>query len=734
MISMRLRKVFDKALRYAKKHKHQYLTIEHIFLILLDDEKISSMLKDLSISCEELKEELSDYIQTNIPKAKVVLDMPVQTVTLVSITDKMIRNIGKHKREISVEDMFVYILKDKNAYATYLLRKQGLERVEILDNINENDDGIEVDFDSIEDDVLKSNSQELVALALKGKLDDVYKREHEISRVIEVLSRRKKNNPILVGESGVGKTSIAEGLAIAIAREKVPTCLKDAKIYSLDMGSLVAGTKYRGDFEQKLKQLIKEVLKIPKAILFIDEIHTVIGAGSVSSGSMDASNILKPLLATGKIKCIGATTYEEYRGSFGKDKAFARRFCKIDVDEPSIQNAKAMIKGLTSKYEKFHNVTYSNEAVSLAVELSSRFITDRYLPDSAIDVLDESAASKKLLFSKNAKQIQINTKDIEKTIAKIAKIPPNSATTSDIKILKSLHSKLKKSIFGQDEAIDVVTEHIRINRAGLGGVDKPIASFLFSGPTGVGKTQLAKELANTLGIHFERFDMSEYGEAHSVSRLIGAPAGYVGYEKGGLLTEAIKNNPHCVLLLDEIEKANIELMSILLQVMDNAVLTDNNGSKISFQNVILIMSSNLGATSDSVVGFTKDEGLNEDKAIKMFFSPEFRNRLDGVIKFKPLQEKFIHRIVSKFLTDMTEGIKDKDIKITAHKRAIKQLAKMGYDKAMGARPLQRVIQKEIKSRISNEILFGSLLNGGKVMIDYVDGKFVFDFASAKLEV
>lgn len=515
-------------------------------------------------------------------------------------------------------------------------------------------------------------------------------------------------------------------MALEIANENVPEFLKDSKIYSLDMGSLLAGTKYRGDFEKKLKAVLKEVAKKKNAILFIDEIHTVVGAGSVGNSAMDASNILKPMLSSGKLRVIGATTYEEYRNDFGKDKAFSRRFAKVEVKEPSIDDCVTILEGLKPKYEEFHNVAYTQDSIRLAVELSKKFINDRFLPDSAIDVIDEVAATVKLK-KKSKKAIKITASDVENTIANIANIPPKTATKSDLSLLKSLEKNLQKRVFGQDDAIQTIVKAIKINRSGMGLDNKPVGSFLFTGSTGVGKTEVAKELAHVMGIHFERFDMSEYGEAHTVSRLIGAPAGYVGYEKGGLLTEAIRKHPHTVLLLDEIEKAHPDLMSLLLQVMDNATLTDNNGTKADFQNVILIMTSNLGATQASIMGFAKDDSMNEDKAVKKFFAPEFRNRLDATVKFAQLSENIIVKIVSKFIKDLELQLADKNIKITLTSKAKKELARLGYDKLMGARPLQRVISDKIKIPLTDEILFGELKNGGEVKIDFKNDQFDFNY-------
>ena len=741
MISQNLQQVFTDAVNYARANNHEYITTEHIFVYLLKSESITNLLTQMEMDVELLYSQLKDYILKNTPKypEDLINEDPLETVTLTHTIEQMIAHSSlSGKSESTVEDMFVYILKDEKAYCTYLLQQQGLERIDILEEIShgENSDD-EEEFEEMEfkkldkkklkeETPLQQNSVELVEIAIEGKIDPVINRQKEINRVIEILARRKKNNPILLGETGVGKTAIAEGLALAIANKEVPEFLIDTKVYSLDMGSMLAGTKYRGDFEKKLKAVLKEVSKKKNAVLFIDEIHTVVGAGAVGGSTMDASNILKPMLSSGKLRVIGATTYEEYRNDFGKDKAFSRRFAKVEVNEPSIEDCIIILQGLKDKYEEFHGVSYSDESLKLAAELSKKFINDRFLPDSAIDVIDEVGATIKLE-RKSKKKIKITAKDVEKTISSIAQIPPKTATSSDLSLLKKLQSNLQKRVFGQDNAIETIAKAIKINRAGMGIENKPVGSFLFTGSTGVGKTEVAKELSKVMGIHFERFDMSEYGEAHTVSRLIGAPAGYVGYEKGGLLTEAIKKHPHTVLLLDEIEKAHPDLMSLLLQVMDNATLTDNNGTKADFQNVILIMTSNLGATSASVMGFAKDDGINEDKAVKKFFAPEFRNRLDATVKFISLTQAILIKIVSKFIQDLEESLADKNIKITLTMKAKKELARLGYDKLMGARPLQRVISDKIKIPLTDEILFGELKDGGSVKIDFAKDKFVFSY-------
>jgi ATP-dependent Clp protease ATP-binding subunit ClpA len=690
------------------------------------------MLDDMGINISDLASAAHKYIIDNTPTIEQESNDPIETITLSQTIENMVAQTqGSGKNNAEVEDMLIAILKNEQAYATYLLHKAGIQKIDILDEVSHGSLSDESTLDNEKkvkepkESALEKNSTELVEVALKGEIDPVISRESEISRITEILSRRKKNNPILIGEPGVGKTAVVEGLALAIAQKTAPETLHNCKIYSLDMGNLLAGTKYRGDFEKKLKAVLKDVTKVNNAILFIDEIHTIVGAGAVGSSAMDAANLLKPLLSSGKLRCIGATTHAEYRNDFAKDKALSRRFAKVTVNEPSVLDSIKIIEGIKSKYEDFHKVKYTPKSISTAVELSKRFINDRFLPDIAIDVIDEVAATKKLNFK--TKYIKISAKDVETTISKMANIPPQTATSSDLKLLKNLEKNMQKRVFGQDEAITKITNALQINKAGLGNINQPIGSFLFTGPTGVGKTEVAKELSHQLGINFERFDMSEYSEAHTVSRLIGAPAGYVGFEKGGLLTEAIRKHPHTVLLLDEIEKAHPDLMSILLQVMDNATLTDNNGEKANFENVILIMTSNLGTKESNVMGFAKDTSINENKAIKKFFAPEFRNRLDATISFSHLTINVVKKVVDKFIKDLEAQIIDKDIKIIISPKAKKQIATIGYDKEMGARPLQRVIAQNIKEPLTKELLFGKLKNGGDYKVDFINNQFVYEY-------
>jgi len=733
MIEKKLREAFDRAIILAKTYNHEYITLDHIFLGLLKDELISQIILNLDLNIDEIESKIKQYIIKNVPKFNKndPNNEPLETVSVSQTIEQIIAKANMSGRNVAtVEDMFVAILNNDKTYSTYLLKQYGLARVDFLEEISHGSSS-EVKDKKKKKSILKENSIELVALAKEGKIDPVIGRSKEINRIIEILGRKKKNNPLLVGEPGVGKTAIVEGLALLIAKNEVPVSLKEAKIYSLDVSNIIAGTKYRGDFEKKLKNIIKEVLKEKNSIVFIDEIHQIIGAGSVGGNSMDASNILKPLLASGKIKCIGATTYEEYRTDFSKDKAFSRRFSKIDVVEPSIDESIKILQGLKVEYEKFHGVIYDDEAISECVNLSKKYINDKFLPDSAIDVLDEAAVSKKYISL--SKKIRITKTDIQKTISKIANIPSKTLTRSDLSIMANLQNKLLKKIYAQDEAIKKIVNAIKINKAGLGIENKPIGSFLFTGSTGVGKTEVAKELANELGIKFIRFDMSEFMEAHSIAKLIGAPAGYVGYEKGGLLSEEIKKHPHSVLLFDEIEKAHPDIFNILLQILDYGTLTDNNGNKIDFKNVIIILTSNLGTKESPVLGFTNDKGSNIDKAIKDFFSPELRNRLDEIIRFNSLSKDVVIKIVEKFIKEMEQNLSEKKIKISISKKAKEKLAQLGYNKEMGARPLQKVIKEQIKSKLTDEILFGKLKNGGRVKIDYKDNSFSFVFPREKIK-
>ena len=722
MISNELNAIFQKALTFAKDQRHEYLTIEHVFLALLTTTQGQALITECQGDVAYMRERLAEYImQTMEPLPEDVQQNPFETVALSRLIDRMIRHVqSAQKKEAQIGDLLAAVFEESHSFTYALLHDQSIERVDVLEAISHKE--AKPSSGSNEESALETYCVNLLDKAAKDDIDPIIGREIEIERAIQVLCRRKKNNPLLLGEPGVGKTAIAEGLALKIVAGDVPDILKDASLYALDLGTLLAGTKYRGDFEKRLKAVMKELSQLPHAILFIDEIHTIVGAGSVSGGSMDASNQLKPALASGALTVIGATTYGEYRNVLEKDKALSRRFAKIDIKEPSIEDSIKILKGLRSKYETHHKVTYTDTAIKAAVELSKRYITDRFLPDVAIDLIDETGASFHL---KKKRKTVVNASDIEQTVARIVQIPPSHVTQDDIKLLKDLEARMHKRIIGQDDAVNKVVLAIKRSRAGLGSATKPVASFLFAGPTGVGKTELAKTLSDELGIHFERFDMSEYMEKHAISRLVGAPPGYVGFEQGGLLIEAVRKHPYMVLLLDEIEKAHPDIVNILLQVMDNATLTDNNGYKGDFQHVILIMTSNIGAQESAVMGFTTEKKLHKDEALKRFFTPEFRNRLDAIVNFEPLSQSIVESIVDTFMTRFNEELKKKKISVTLTKKARAELAVLGYDQAMGARPLGRVIQEKIKDPLADEILFGKLSKGGIVTVDFVKNAFSF---------
>jgi ATP-dependent Clp protease ATP-binding subunit ClpA len=713
MISQALNDIFQKSILYAKELKHEYITIEHVFYQLLTSVDGAKIILACGGDVEKMKELVKNYIYKNIdPLPDGVVQDPFESVALSRLIDSMIKHIqSSQQTSADIGDLIAALFEEENTFAYMLLNKYQISRLDILEIISHTSSDDETK-PSEEEAFLDKYSINLLQKAKEGKIDPVIGRDSEIYRVTQVLCRRKKNNPILVGEAGVGKTAIAEGLALNIVAGKVPNIIKDAKLFALDLGALLAGTKYRGDFEKRLKGVMDELKTIPDAILFIDEIHTLIGAGS-TSGTMDAANQLKPALASGELKCMGATTFAEYRNGFEKDKALSRRFSKIDINEPSVKISIKILRGLKSKYENHHNISYTNKALKTAVELSKRYITDRFLPDKAIDIIDETAASFHLLKKKRTK---VTASDIEKTIGKIVGISTSKVSSNESLSLSTLESDLKAKVIGQDDAILEVTKAIKISKAGLTPQNKPIASFLFSGPTGVGKTELASSLSQILAIHFERFDMSEYMEKHALSRLVGAPPGYVGYEQGGLLTEAVKKHPYSVILLDEIEKAHPDLVNILLQIMDSATLTDNNGYKANFQNVILIMTSNIGASARSVMGFNKDESIAKNEELKSFFTPEFRNRLDSIVEFKQLNIETVEGIVSKFIDELNQELKKKKITINLSKRAIKFIADESYSIEMGARPLKRYIQNNITNKLSDEILFGKLKNGGIVNV------------------
>ena len=722
MISPSLNEIFQKSILFAKQLRHEYLTIEHVFYLLLSSKEGATIISSCGGDIVKMREELSTYIKSNIDALpKNIEQDPYESVALSRLIDNMVRHIqSAQQSSADVGDLIAAIYEEENTFAYMLLNQYNISRLDILELISHTDTKEQESNDT--DSYLKKYTINLLTKAKEGKIDPVIGREKEIKRVTQILCRRKKNNPILVGEPGVGKTAIAEGLALNIAAQKVPSILQNSQLYALDLSALLAGTKYRGDFEKRLKGVMDELKHEKDAILFIDEIHTLIGAGS-TSGTMDAANQLKPALASGELKCMGATTFAEYRNGFEKDKALSRRFSKVDINEPNKETSYLILKGLQKKYEKHHSVKYTNKALKSAVDLSSRYITDRFLPDKAIDLIDETAASFHL---RKNRRVKVSANDIQNTIASIVGISNTHISEDETEKLKNLESDLKQRVIGQEEAVAEVAKAIKISKAGLTPQNKPIASFLFLGATGVGKTELAISLSQTLGINFERFDMSEYMEKHALSRLVGAPPGYVGYEQGGLLTEAVKKHPYTVLLLDEIEKAHPDLVNILLQIMDSATLTDNNGYKANFQNVILIMTSNIGASARNVMGFNKDDSLAANEELKTFFTPEFRNRLDAIVHFKALESQTIEGIIKKFIAEINMELKEKKISITIEESAIQYIAKEAYSQEMGARPIKRYIQDNITNKLSDEMLFGKLRNGGSVTVKRKDGlKLIF---------
>ncbi len=726
MISIALNNVFKQAVEYAREHRHEYLTVEHLFLSLVRSEEGVEILTILDADLNTLEEEIVKHITKTIPSLEKEIE-PVESVSLSkAINDMMMHIHSSGRAEASIGDMLAAIFMQEHAYAVYLMRKEDIERLDVLEVISHHDTDTsqEPNEEKKEESYLDKFTIELVALAQTGKIDPVVGRVEEIERVLQTLCRRKKNNPLLVGEPGVGKTAIAEGLALKISEGDVPEVLKDSKLFALDMGALVAGTKFRGDFEKRLKGIISELSAMNDAILFIDEIHTMVGAGATSGGSMDASNLLKPALARGDLKCIGATTYAEYRNFFDKDKALSRRFAKIDVEEPSKEDTMVILQGIKHKYEAFHKITFKDEALTSAIDLSVKYLHDRFLPDKAMDIIDEVGAHFML---KGKEGVTVTPKDIELSVAKMMKLPSTVIGTDDTKKLKTLKKDLASHIIGQEEAIDALTTAIKRSYAGLNRENSPIGSFLFVGPTGVGKTALATQLAQTMHVHFERIDMSEYMEAHTISRLVGAPPGYVGYEQGGLLTEMIKKHPHTVLLLDEIEKAHPDIMNILLQVMDGAKLTDNNGVVSDFKNVILIMTSNIGTKEANVMGFNKDNSMKTDKALQAFFSLEFRNRLSATIEFNALGLPALITIVDTEVKKLNLLLKPKNIKVKVSKKAKEYLAKAGYDERYGARHIARVIDEKVKEALTDEILFGKLQKGGEVKVSVKAEKLHFSF-------
>lgn len=753
MISQELEVSLHMAFVEARQQRHEFITVEHLLLALLDNPSASEILKACAVDFDLLRKNLTGFISENTPVIQGSEEVDTQpTLGFQRVIQRAIMHVqstSNGKKEVTGANVLVAIFGEKDSHAVYYLHQQGVTRLDVVNFIahgitktppsqtpaEEAAAGAEGESSSTtpgssgssssgssQPSALDQYTQNLNKLAKSGKIDPLIGREHEVERVIQVLCRRRKNNPLLVGEAGVGKTAIAEGLAFRITEGQVPEVLESATVYSLDMGALLAGTKYRGDFEQRLKAVLKQLKADKHAVLFIDEIHTLIGAGSASGGTLDASNLLKPSLSSGALRCIGATTFTEYRGIFEKDHALSRRFQKIDVDEPSVDQTIQILKGLKTRFEEHHGVRYQAGALTAAAELSARYINDRHLPDKAIDVIDEAGAAQRIL-PKSKQKRTIGKSEIEEIVSKIARIPPQTVNTDDRQVLAKLDRNLKNVVFGQDAAIDALAAAIKMARSGLGKPEKPIGSFLFSGPTGVGKTEVARQLAYLLGIELIRFDMSEYMERHAVSRLIGAPPGYVGFDQGGLLTEAITKKPHAVLLLDEIEKAHPDVFNILLQVMDHGTLTDNNGRKADFRNIIIIMTTNAGAEmlNKRVIGFSNTrEAGDEMQEIKRVFTPEFRNRLDAIVSFKSLDEEIILRVVDKFLIELESQLQEKKVDVAFSEGLRRFLAKQGFDPAMGARPMQRVIQDKIRRALADELLFGRLVNGGRVDIELAE--------------
>ncbi|NLD67497.1 MAG: ATP-dependent Clp protease ATP-binding subunit ClpA [Limnobacter sp.] len=752
MIAQELEVSLHMAFVEARQQRHEFITVEHLLLALLDNPSAAEVLRACAANIEDLRRNLTGFIKENTPVVPGSEEIDTQpTLGFQRVIQRAIMHVqstSNGKKEVTGANVLVAIFGEKDSHAVYYLHQQGITRLDVVNYIShgitktpqpkepakeDQADG-EQEGGGGQPGALEQYTQNLNAAAREGRIDPLIGREQEVERVIQVLCRRRKNNPLLVGEAGVGKTAIAEGLAWRITQEEVPEILADAVVYSLDMGALLAGTKYRGDFEQRLKTVLKQLKQAPNAILFIDEIHTLIGAGSASGGTLDASNLLKPALSAGTLKCIGATTYNEYRGIFEKDHALSRRFQKIDVIEPSVEQTVQILRGLKSRFEEHHGVKYSSSALSAAAELSAKFINDRHLPDKAIDVIDEAGAAQRILPKSKQKKV-IGKGEIEDIVSKIARIPPASVSSDDRSKLQTLDRDLKATVFGQEQAIDALAAAIKMSRSGLGKPDKPIGAFLFSGPTGVGKTEVARQLAFIMGIELIRFDMSEYMERHAVSRLIGAPPGYVGFDQGGLLTEAIAKKPHAVLLLDEIEKAHPDIFNILLQVMDHGTLTDNNGRKADFRNVVLIMTTNAGAADlqRRSIGFADNRETGDEMVeIKRLFTPEFRNRLDAIISFKALDEEIILRVVDKFLMQLEEQLHEKKVEAVFTEALRKHLAAKGFDPLMGARPMQRLIQDMIRKALADELLFGKLVSGGKVTVDLDEaGEVVLSFAEGE---
>ncbi len=746
MLSKELEFTLGQAFQRAREQRHEYMTVEHLLLCLLDNPSASKVLRACGADEGRLRSDISLFVAETTPLIPTGDKRETQpTIGFQRVLQRAVFHVqSAGKKEVMGANVLVALFGEQDSQAVFLLNQQDISRLDVVNFISHGiskvpGEGQDEEADAGEERVgggkesaspLESFTSNLNELARQGRIDPLIGRQAEVERTIQTLCRRRKNNPLLVGEAGVGKTAIAEGLARRIVEEEVPEVLADAVIYALDLGALVAGTKYRGDFEKRLKAVIAQLKRQPKAVLFIDEIHTIIGAGSASGGVMDASNLIKPVLASGELRCIGSTTYQEFRGIFEKDRALARRFQKIDIEEPSVEDTVGILKGLKTRFEEHHQVIYTQPALRAAAELSAKHINDRHLPDKAIDVIDEAGAHVQLQPAARRKK-RIDVADIERIVAKIARIPPKQVSASDTESLRNLDRDLKMVVFGQENAIDTLTAAIRMSRAGLGQEEKPIGSFLFAGPTGVGKTEVTRQLARILGLELIRFDMSEYMERHTVSRLIGAPPGYVGFDQGGLLTEAINKHPHAVLLLDEIEKAHPDVFNLLLQVMDHGTLTDNNGRKADFRHVVLVMTTNAGAaeTSRPSIGFTEqDHATDGMEAIKRLFSPEFRNRLDAVVQFGSLSPEVIANVVNKFIFELEQQLLDKKVVLVVEDEARVWLAQRGYDPRLGARPMGRIIRDHIKKPLANEILFGKLANGGSARVQVAGDDLAFAVA------
>ncbi len=749
MLNRELEQTLNEAFKEARSKRHEFMTVEHLLLALLDNDAASTVLQACGADIVKLRKDLDDFVDSTtplIPESNGEQETQ-PTLGFQRVLQRAVFHVqSSGKTEVSGANVLVAIFSEQESQAVYFLKQQNIARIDVVNYISHGiskvsgpEEGADQAADNLDEEAeagsksaLEGYATNLNRLAREGKIDPLIGREFEVNRLVQILARRRKNNPLLVGDSGVGKTAIIEGLAKRIVDEEVPDVISDAVVYSLDMGALLAGTKYRGDFEKRFKALLAELKRQPHGILFIDEIHTIIGAGAASGGVMDASNLLKPLLSSGEVRCVGSTTFTEFRGIFEKDSALTRRFQKIDVAEPSVEDTYKILKGLKSRFEEHHKVKYTDKALKAAAELADRYINDRNMPDKAIDVIDEVGALQQMVPPSKRKKT-INVGEVEEVVAAIARIPPKSVSASDKELLFGLEDKLEMVVFGQNEAIQTLSTAIKMSRAGLNSPQKPIGSFLFAGPTGVGKTEVTKQLASVMGMELVRFDMSEYMERHTVSRLIGAPPGYVGYDQGGLLTEAVNKTPHCVLLLDEIEKAHPEVFNILLQVMDHGTLTDNNGRKTDFRNVILVMTTNAGAAqmSRASIGFTQQDHTTDGaEELKKLFTPEFRNRLDSVIQFAPLTPDTTLHVVDKFLAELQGQLDDKGVLLNVDDEARNWLAEHGYDEKMGARPMARLVQDKIKKPLAEKILFGDLSKGGEIEITVVDGELSLELPEA----